>query len=97
MATDACRRAGNCQDFVDWVAADTGLDIEIITTREEALLALRSGNPRRLLGRILLLQGVLAIATFLLIGPIGDGLETMRAKVKAAKEKDAKSGSGDEE
>lgn len=40
--------------------------------------ALASSNPRRLLARILLVQAVLALGTFLFATPIGDGLEAMR-------------------
>ena len=47
-------------------------------------LALRSPNPRRLLGRILLLQGVLSLLTFLLVQPLGDALETMRGRYTTA-------------
>lgn len=47
-------------------------------------LALRSPNPRRLIGRVLLLQGVLAIATFLFVGPLGDSLEAMRGRYTTA-------------
>ena len=43
-------------------------------------LALLSGNPRRLLARILLVEAVLAVATFLFVGPIGGGLEAMRGR-----------------
>ncbi|MHC4338929.1 MAG: fused MFS/spermidine synthase, partial [Planctomycetota bacterium] len=41
-------------------------------------LALLSTNPRRLLARIMLIEAVLALATFLLAGSISDGLEKMR-------------------
>lgn len=40
VATEACRRATNCDDFVARVAAETGLEIEIISAQEEARLAL---------------------------------------------------------
>jgi exopolyphosphatase/guanosine-5'-triphosphate,3'-diphosphate pyrophosphatase len=40
VATEACRRAGNCTDFLDLVARETGIDIEIISTQEEGRLAL---------------------------------------------------------
>ena len=40
VATEACRRADNQQAFVDRVLAETGLDIEVISTDEEAQLAL---------------------------------------------------------
>jgi len=41
--------------------------------------AVLSQNPRRLLARVLLVEGLLALLTFLFVGPIGDGLESMRA------------------
>jgi len=47
-------------------------------------LALRSMNPRRLLGRILMAEGICALATFLLVGLISDRLEIMRAGFMAA-------------
>ncbi|MDR1694323.1 MAG: Ppx/GppA family phosphatase [Lactobacillaceae bacterium] len=39
VATAACRRAKNCQDFIDKAKKETGLDIEIISTQEESRLA----------------------------------------------------------
>lgn len=45
VATEACRRARNCDDFLERVAAETDLDIEIITTDEEAELALAGCVP----------------------------------------------------
>ncbi|MCK6458900.1 MAG: fused MFS/spermidine synthase, partial [Planctomycetes bacterium] len=45
-------------------------------------LALAAKNPRRLLARILLVEAVLALATFLLATPLGDSLETMREGYK---------------
>ncbi|MCK6454033.1 MAG: Ppx/GppA family phosphatase [Alphaproteobacteria bacterium] len=45
VATEACRRASNCQDFVERVRAETGLVLEIITSREEAELALAGCAP----------------------------------------------------
>lgn len=45
VATEACRRARNCDDFLERVAAETELDIEIISTREEAELALAGCVP----------------------------------------------------
>jgi exopolyphosphatase/guanosine-5'-triphosphate,3'-diphosphate pyrophosphatase len=38
VATEACRRAANCADFLERVHADTGIAIEIISTNEEARL-----------------------------------------------------------
>ena len=43
-------------------------------------LALISGNPRRLLARIVLVEAVLAVGTLIFVGPISDMLETMRAE-----------------
>lgn len=40
VATEACRRAGNCATFAHRVHAETGLDLEIISAKEEAGLAL---------------------------------------------------------
>ncbi|MCC6472021.1 MAG: Ppx/GppA family phosphatase [Alphaproteobacteria bacterium] len=45
VATEACRRARNCQDFVARVEAETGLVLEIISSREEAELALAGCAP----------------------------------------------------
>ena len=46
--------------------------------------AVRSQNPRRWLGRVLLMQGVAAIGTFLLVGSASARLETMRASYVTA-------------
>jgi len=40
VATQACRQATNCPNFVDRVITETGLEIEIISAQEEARLAL---------------------------------------------------------
>ncbi len=40
VATEACRRAANCEDFLERVRAHTGLKLEIITSNEEARLSL---------------------------------------------------------
>ncbi|TWB35120.1 Ppx/GppA phosphatase family protein [Nitrospirillum pindoramense] len=40
VATEACRRAANCGSFIDRVAEETGIRIEIISAEEEARLAL---------------------------------------------------------
>ncbi|WP_348771538.1 Ppx/GppA phosphatase family protein [Azospirillum sp. SYSU D00513] len=40
VATEACRRAKNCNEFVDAVERETGIAIEIISTEEEGRLAL---------------------------------------------------------
>jgi len=45
VATEACRRARNGEAFQDQVERDTGLEIEIISTREEAHLALDGCAP----------------------------------------------------
>jgi exopolyphosphatase/guanosine-5'-triphosphate,3'-diphosphate pyrophosphatase len=45
VATEACRRAGNCQEFVERVAADTGIRIEIISSNEEARLVTAGCAP----------------------------------------------------
>ncbi len=39
VATAACRRASNCRYFLDLVKKETGLNIEIISSQEEARLA----------------------------------------------------------
>jgi exopolyphosphatase/guanosine-5'-triphosphate,3'-diphosphate pyrophosphatase len=39
VATEACRRAANCGEFLKRVRSDTGLAVEIIATEEEARLA----------------------------------------------------------
>ena len=38
IATEACRRAGNCAEFMARVASETGIALEIITAEEEARL-----------------------------------------------------------
>ncbi len=45
VATEACRQAANCDDFVARALSETGLDFEIISPTEEARLALRSCSP----------------------------------------------------
>lgn len=45
VATEACRQAQNCEDFVGRVRAETGLEIEIIPAHEEAMLAFRGCAP----------------------------------------------------
>ncbi len=45
VATEACRRASNCSEFVDRVRQETGLEIEIIPSSEEARLALAGCVP----------------------------------------------------
>ena len=39
VATAACRRAKNCSEFLEAVKRETGLDIEIISSKEESRLA----------------------------------------------------------
>ncbi|MGH6932112.1 MAG: Ppx/GppA phosphatase family protein [Dongiaceae bacterium] len=45
VATEACRRAGNCDEFLSRVRGETGLEIEIISTAEEASLAFKGCSP----------------------------------------------------
>ena len=45
VATDACRRAANSSGFLEQVASETGLHLEIISPEEEARLALRGCAP----------------------------------------------------
>ena len=45
IATEACRRAGNGRVFLNRVRAETGLALTVISTREEAELALESCAP----------------------------------------------------
>jgi len=45
VAAEACRRAGNCQDFVERARAATGLTLEIISSGEEARLSLAGCAP----------------------------------------------------
>ena len=40
IATEACRRAVNCGDFIERIESRTGLRLETISSREEARLAL---------------------------------------------------------
>jgi len=45
IATEACRRATNGGEFLARVKAETGLDVGVISSREEAELALESCSP----------------------------------------------------
>ena len=45
VATEACRRAANCDAFLDRVARETGIDLEIISNNEEANLAIYGCAP----------------------------------------------------
>jgi exopolyphosphatase/guanosine-5'-triphosphate,3'-diphosphate pyrophosphatase len=45
VATEACRRAGNCGDFIERTHRATGLRLEIISSAEEARLALDGCAP----------------------------------------------------
>jgi exopolyphosphatase/guanosine-5'-triphosphate,3'-diphosphate pyrophosphatase len=45
VATEACRRAVNCAEFVARVRRETGIHLEIITAREEAELAFAGCSP----------------------------------------------------
>lgn len=40
VATEACRRASNCAEFIELVERETGIAIEIISSQEEGRLAL---------------------------------------------------------
>jgi exopolyphosphatase/guanosine-5'-triphosphate,3'-diphosphate pyrophosphatase len=41
VATEACRRAANCGEFLDRVSCEVGLELEIISAYEEATLVLK--------------------------------------------------------
>jgi exopolyphosphatase/guanosine-5'-triphosphate,3'-diphosphate pyrophosphatase len=45
IATEACRRAVNCADFMDRVRDATGIALEIITSEEEARLVVQGCAP----------------------------------------------------
>lgn len=45
VATEACRKASDCDDFLSRVTEETGLDLEIISPQEEARLALKGCSP----------------------------------------------------
>lgn len=45
VATEACRRAANGGEFIDRVITETGLELEVISNREEAELALAGCLP----------------------------------------------------
>lgn len=45
VATEACRRAGNGAAFIERVRHETGLDLEVISNKEEAELALAGCLP----------------------------------------------------
>ena len=45
IATEACRRARNGMEFLARVKEETGLEVDVISTREEAELALESCGP----------------------------------------------------
>lgn len=45
VATEACRRAVNCDDFVAAARYDTGIELEIISSMEEGRLALAGCSP----------------------------------------------------
>ena len=45
VATEACRRAENCDEFIDLVERETGITLDIISTHEEARLALAGCAP----------------------------------------------------
>jgi exopolyphosphatase/guanosine-5'-triphosphate,3'-diphosphate pyrophosphatase len=62
VATEACRRADNCDEFIGRVQDETGIEIEIISSQEEAELAFNGCAP--------LLQGHVSRA---LVFDIGGG------------------------
>ncbi|WP_217807888.1 Ppx/GppA phosphatase family protein [Oceanibacterium hippocampi] len=45
VATEVCRRAGNSAAFIERVRKEIGLELDVITTREEAQLALDGCSP----------------------------------------------------
>jgi exopolyphosphatase/guanosine-5'-triphosphate,3'-diphosphate pyrophosphatase len=45
IATEACRRAANCEEFLTRIRERVGLDIEIISTGEEARLVVTGCTP----------------------------------------------------
>ena len=45
VATEACRRAGNCPDFLARVREEIGIELEIISTAEEARLVVTGCAP----------------------------------------------------
>src|SRR3546814_14977135 len=45
VATEACRRAANCEAFLDNVRRETGIELEIISQNEEAALAVCGCAP----------------------------------------------------
>jgi len=45
VATEACRRAVNCDEFLQRVAHETGIELEIISNNEEANLAIYGCAP----------------------------------------------------
>lgn len=45
VATEACRRAANCGEFIEHARRATGIKLEIISNSEEASLALRGCAP----------------------------------------------------
>jgi len=62
VATEACRRASNCAQFLDRVERETGIQLEIISTAEEARLAVSGCRPL-----------VIADARYALVFDIGGG------------------------
>lgn len=45
VATEACRRADNCENFLERVRRETGIELEIISQNEEAALAICGCAP----------------------------------------------------
>ena len=56
VATEVCRKADNSDDFLDRVRLDCGINLDIITTAEEAALA-RAALARTALARTAALPG----------------------------------------
>ncbi len=45
VATEACRKASNCAEFLDRVRDETGIELDIITSAEEARMAVSGCAP----------------------------------------------------
>ena len=78
VATEACRRASNCEEFLERVEAETGLCLETIPPEEEARLALAGCVP--------LLDPTRAYALVFDIG--GGSTELIWARIAAGEEPD---------
>lgn len=79
VATEACRRARNGGAFVARVAAETGLALEIIEAREEAMLALTGCSPLLDISvpyaLLFDIGGGSTEVTFLRYGAVGEGAD----------------------